>query len=73
MENVKVSYQVVTPASHQSDSSQTYSQVTSGSHLNNTILPPISDINKFLDEFKLLKNPPIALLTKVISKLLDEI
>jgi hypothetical protein len=63
---------VVNPSSHQSESSQTYAQATSGSHPYNTILPPISVINKFLDEFKLLIYPLIALLTKVISKLLDK-
>jgi len=71
-ENVKVSHPVVTPLSHPSDSSQTYAQVTSGLHPNNTISPLASDINKFLEEFKLLINPLIALLTKVISMLLDK-
>lgn len=69
--NVQVSHPVVIPSNHPPDSSQTYAQATSGSYPNN-IIPPASDINKFLDEFKLLINPLIALLTQVISKLLDK-
>ncbi|VVC27195.1 Hypothetical protein CINCED_3A016878 [Cinara cedri] len=70
--NVQVSQPMVTPLAHSSDSSQTYAQATSGTHPNNIIPPPVSDINKFLDEFKLLINPLIALLTQVISKLLEK-
>ena len=70
--NVQVSHPVVTPSTHPPESSQTYAQATSGSYSNNIISPPVSDINKFLDEFKLLINPLIALLTQVISKLLDK-
>jgi hypothetical protein len=61
---------MVIPSSHQSDSSQTYAQATCGSHPNNTIQSLISDINKFLGELKLLINLLIALLTKVISRIL---
>ena len=70
--NVQVSHPVVTPSTNPPDSFQTYAQATSGSCSNNIIPPPVSDINKFLDEFKLLINPLIALLTQVISKLLDK-
>ncbi|CAH1715991.1 unnamed protein product [Aphis gossypii] len=70
--NVQVSQPVVTPSTHLPDSFQTYAQATSGSNHNNSIPPPVSDINKFLDEFKLLINPLIALLTQVISKLLEK-
>ncbi|KAL4120170.1 hypothetical protein QTP88_012900 [Uroleucon formosanum] len=70
--NVQISHPVVTPPTQPPASSQTYAQATSGSFPNDTIPPPASDINKFLDEFKLLINPLIALLTQVISKLLDK-
>lgn len=70
-ENVKVNYPVVTPLSHPSNSSQTYAEATSGSYPN-TILPPISYINKCFDNFKLLINSLIAQLTQVISKLLNK-
>jgi len=70
--NVQVSHPVVIASTHPPDSSQTYAQATSGSYSNNIIPPPVSNINKFLDEFKLLINPLIALLTQVISKLLDK-
>ncbi|CAH1710498.1 unnamed protein product [Aphis gossypii] len=70
--NVQVSQPVVTPSTHLPDLFQTYAQATSGSNHNNSIPPPVSDINKFLDEFKLLINPLIALLTQVISKLLEK-
>jgi len=63
---------VIIPSTHPPDSSQTYAQATSGSNPNNILPPPVSDINEFLDEFKLLINPPIALLTQAISKLLDK-
>ncbi|VVC37485.1 Pre-C2HC domain,Zinc finger, CCHC-type [Cinara cedri] len=70
--NVQVSQPVVTPLAYSSDSSQTYAQATSGTHPNNIIPPPVSDINKFLNKFKLLINPLIALLTQFISKLLEK-
>lgn len=70
--NVQVSHPVVNPVTHSSDSSQTYAQATAGSHSNNLSPAPVSDINKFLDEFKLLINPLISLLTQVISKLLEK-
>jgi len=70
--NVQVSHPVVNPVTHPSDSSQTYAQATAGSHSNNLSPAPVSDINKFLDEFKLLINPLISLLTQVISKLLEK-
>lgn len=70
--NVQVSHPVEIPLAHPSESFQTYAQATSGSLPNNIIPSPVSDINKFLDEFKLLINPLIALLTQVISKLLDK-
>ncbi|VVC26292.1 Pre-C2HC domain [Cinara cedri] len=44
--SVQVSQPVVTPLAHSSDSSQTYAQATSGTHPNNIIPPPVSDINK---------------------------
>ncbi|KAF0751401.1 Uncharacterized protein FWK35_00030742 [Aphis craccivora] len=62
--NVQVSQPVVTPSTHPPDSSQTYAQATSFNP-NNTIPPPVSDINKFLEEFNLLINPLIALLTQI--------
>ena len=70
--NVQISHPVVIPSTHPPDSSQTYAQATSSSYSNNIIPPPSSDINKLFDEFKLLINPLIALLTQVISKLLDK-
>lgn len=70
--NVQVSHPVVIPSTHITDSSQTYAQANSDLHPNNIIPPPVSDINKFLDKFKLLINPLIALFTQVISKLLDK-
>lgn len=70
--NVQVSHPVVNPVTHPSVSPQTYAQATAGSHSNNQAPPPVSDINKFLDEFKLLINPLISLLTQVISKLLEK-
>lgn len=65
---------------HTNPQKQTYAQATSNIPANDTS-PPINethppDLNKlitsFLDEFKSLINPLIALLTKVISKLLDK-
>ncbi|KAL4105354.1 hypothetical protein QTP88_020597 [Uroleucon formosanum] len=65
---------------HSNPQTQTYAQATSNIPANDTS-PPINathppDLNKlmsnFLDEFKTLINPLIALLTKVISKLLDK-
>jgi len=60
---------------HPSESTPTYAQATSNSHSNHTVPSPAPDINKimstFIDEFKQLINPLIALLTKVITKLLD--
>jgi len=70
--NVQVSQPVVTPSTHPPDSSQTYAQATSGFNPNNTIPPTVSNTNKFLEEFNLLINPLIALLTQVISKLLEK-
>jgi len=70
--NVQFSHLVIIPSTHPPDSSQTYAQATSGSNPNNILPPPVSDINEFFDEFKLLINPPIALLTQAISKLLDK-
>ena len=69
---VHVSHPVVIPSTQPPDSSQTYAQATSGSYLNNIIPPPASDINKLLDEFKLLINPLIVLLNQVTSKLLNK-
>jgi hypothetical protein len=60
---------------HPVESTLTYAQAISNSHSNHTIPSPTPDINKiittFIDEFKQLINPLIALLTKVISKLLE--
>jgi len=65
---------------HSSLQTQTYAQATSNITVNDTS-PPINetrspDLNKlmtsFLDEFKTTINPFIALLTKVISKILDK-
>lgn len=60
---------------HPPESTPTYAQATSNSHSNHTVPSPTPDINKimstFIDEFKQLINPLIALLTKVITKLLD--
>lgn len=59
---------------------QTYAQATSNTPIYNNV-PPASeaqapDVNKlmskFLDEFKTLINPLIALLTKVVVHLLDK-
>jgi hypothetical protein len=54
----------------------TYAQATSNSHPNYTDPPLVPDINQimstFIDESKQLINPLIALLTKIISKLLDD-
>jgi len=53
----------------------TYAQATSNSNSNNTNPPP-PDIStllaSFMNEFKQLLNPLIALLTKVVSNLLDK-
>jgi hypothetical protein len=58
---------------HPLESTPTYAQATSNSQSNHTVSSPTPDINKimstFIDEFKQLINPLIALLTKVISKL----
>jgi len=55
--------------------SPTYAQVTSGQFSNQQLPLPAAGINKtitsFLEEFKSLINPLISLLTKVITKLLD--
>jgi len=52
-----------------------YAQVTSGQSSNQHLPPPAADINKtitsFLEGFKSLINPLIALLTKLITSLLD--
>lgn len=59
---------------HSSVSQQTYAQATSNSFSNNNTTSSPSDLNKimlsFLDDIKLLINPLITLLTKVISSLL---
>lgn len=56
--------------------SPTYAQVTSNEPPNNLTSSPVLDLNKimssFIDDFKQLINPLIALLTKVISSLLDK-
>jgi len=70
----------LTHSNQHSPQTQTYAQVTSNIPVINTS-PSITethppDLNKlttsFLDKFKTLINPLIALLTKVISKLLEK-
>lgn len=67
---------MITPTLHPSVTSQTYAQATSDSSPNNTIPARVPDLNNamtsFLEDFKLLINPLIAVLTKVISSHLDK-
>jgi len=55
--------------------SSTHAQATSGQSSNQKLPPPAADINKtitsFLEELKSFINSLISLLTKVITKLLD--
>jgi hypothetical protein len=57
------------------ESTPTYAQATSNSHSNHTVPSPNPDIDKiistFINEFKQLINPLIALLNNITSKLLD--
>ncbi|VVC42097.1 Endonuclease/exonuclease/phosphatase [Cinara cedri] len=74
--NVQVSQPVVTPLAHSSDSSQTYTQATSGTHPNNIIPPPVSDINNnslliLLFNSNGLKNPSNELQLVLQEKRID--
>ncbi|KAL4111813.1 hypothetical protein QTP88_015698 [Uroleucon formosanum] len=66
--NVQDTHTVKASTTHPSESTPTYAQATSNSHSNHTEPSPAPDINKimstFIDEFKQLINPLIALLTK---------
>ena len=73
--HVQETQPVEASSTHPSFSNYTYAQATANSNANN-ILPPPPDINlimaNFMNEFKQLINPLIALLTKVVSNILDK-
>ncbi|KAL4136317.1 hypothetical protein QTP88_007865 [Uroleucon formosanum] len=74
--NVQVSHPLQDSSSNNSSNTKTYAQATSNVPPQNSSDSCTSDISKvmssFLDEFKALIHPLLALLTKVISSLLDK-
>lgn len=74
--NVQVSHPLQDSSSNNSSNTKTYAQATSNAPPQNSSDSCTSDISKvmssFIDEFKALIHPLLALLTKVISSLLDK-
>lgn len=74
--NVQVSHPLQDSSLNNSSNTKTYAQATSNVPPQNSSDSSTSDISKvmssFIDEFKALIHPLLALLTKVISSLLDK-
>jgi len=74
--NVQVSHPLQDSSPNNSSNTKTYAQATSNAPPQNSTDSCTSDISKvmssFIDEFKALIHPLLALLTKVISSLLDK-